>query len=514
MLDRRFVGVSALVAFIVAVFAGRWAAQRASAGSTEVVLRVDTETAEAPAPGEVWRVPIGSAPTKGPAAALVTVVVFTDLGPEGQRLERLAEELEAEGNQEVRFALRILSDAATTAAAEALFAAHGQGKFFELRARIGDATARELRREQLVAAAREAGLDVEKYAAALDSGKPARRAEADRRFAATLGVTAPTLFVNGGRLDGRLSPAQVAQVVARQKARAAELVKSGIDAARVYAEMIKEGKATAGPASTAAAKADRVLPPRRREDPDAVYRVDVEGAPARGPADALVTIVELGDFQCPFCERAVPVLAQILERHPRDVRLVWKNNPLSSHPEGRPAAAAAMAAHAQGKFWPMHDALFAAQRELGRPTYERLAREVGLDLARFRSDLDEARHDDAIAREGAAASRLAAIGTPVFFVNGKRLRGFRSPEPLVALVDRELERARALVRDERVPRAALYDRITRDGARQPVFLAAEGDAGGGPRRGATVQDLRPSQTILPAPPGGARTPPPSAPTPP
>jgi hypothetical protein len=193
-------------------------------------------------------------------------------------------------------------------------------------------------------------------------------------------------------------------------------------------------------------------------------------------------------------------LRELLEKNLADVRLVWKNNPLSSHPEGRPAAAAAMAAHAQGKFWQMHDALFAAQRELGGEAYDRMARELGLDVARFRRDREDAGRAEAIALEAAAASRLGAIGTPVFYVNGKKLRGLRDPEDLRNLVRRELENARTTVRDRRITRRDLFDHLTRDGSRQPVLLAPPpDDQEPGIKRRATVQDLRPNTGALPPP---------------
>ncbi len=212
---------------------------------------------------------------------------------------------------------------------------------------------------------------------------------------------------------------------------------------------------------------------RRHEDPNAVYRVPVAGGePTRGPANALVTIVEWTDFQCPFCGRVRATLAQVEEHYGRDVRIVVRMNPLPFHEGAMPAAEAAMAAHAQGKFWPMHDRIFADPQHLDRETFERHAREIGLDLARFRRDLDTHAHRAAIEAQQQAAAGLGARGTPSFFVNGRKLRGAQPFEGFRAAIDAALAEARQEERAGRVPRGRLYDHIVGDGASAPVFRPA------------------------------------------
>ena len=111
-------------------------------------------------------------------------------------------------------------------------------------------------------------------------------------------------------------------------------------------------------------------------------RVPLEG-PMKGPANAKVTIVEFSDFQCPFCGRVMPTLQQIEKNYGNDVRIVFIHNPLPFHPNAEPAAEAAIAADAQGKFWQMHDKLFANQQNLTRPDFEKYAQEIGLDMGKF-----------------------------------------------------------------------------------------------------------------------------------
>ncbi|MGB5373982.1 MAG: thioredoxin domain-containing protein, partial [Polyangiales bacterium] len=116
------------------------------------------------------------------------------------------------------------------------------------------------------------------------------------------------------------------------------------------------------------------------------YKVPVTGEqPSKGPKDALVTIVEFSEFQCPFCARVLPTTKQIVDTYGDKVRIVWRNNPLGFHNNAGPAAAVAMEAYAQGgndKFWEVHDTLFANQKALGRPELEGYAEKAGLDSAK------------------------------------------------------------------------------------------------------------------------------------
>ncbi|KAB2890821.1 MAG: thioredoxin domain-containing protein, partial [Kofleriaceae bacterium] len=122
-------------------------------------------------------------------------------------------------------------------------------------------------------------------------------------------------------------------------------------------------------------------------DPDAVYAVPLADSERRGPDDALLTIVEFSDFGCRFCVRAQHTLEQVERLYPGQVRWVFRHFPLDED-EGTLAAEAAVAAANQGRFWPMHDRLFAVRGQVDRAAVELYAAELGLDLTRFRHDLD------------------------------------------------------------------------------------------------------------------------------
>ncbi len=167
--------------------------------------------------------------------------------------------------------------------------------------------------------------------------------------------------------------------------------------------------------------------------------IAIDGAATRGPEDAEVTIVEYSDFQCPFCARVQPTLAQIEETYGDRVRLVYKHLPLRIHPDAPGAAAAAEAAHRQGKFWEMHDKIFASQRELGDATYRRFAEDLGLDLERFDEDRNSPEVKQRIEQNEQEAQRLGVSGTPAFFINGRFLSGAQPFEAFKRVIDEELE---------------------------------------------------------------------------
>jgi Na+/H+ antiporter NhaA len=151
--------------------------------------------------------------------------------------------------------------------------------------------------------------------------------------------------------------------------------------------------------------------------------VDDERDHIRGPADADVTLVEYGDFECPYCGRAEPVIRELLSDF-GDLRYVWRHLPLNDvHPRAELAAEAAEAAAAQGAFWPMHDLLIQHQDELGPKDLMRYAHQLGLDVNRFTEDLRSGRWSERVAADVESADVSAVAGTPSFFVNGQRQTG-------------------------------------------------------------------------------------------
>ncbi len=166
---------------------------------------------------------------------------------------------------------------------------------------------------------------------------------------------------------------------------------------------------------------------------DLVPEVDQAHDHIRGPAAAPITVIEFGDFECPYCGQAEPVVRELLADV--NVRYVWRHLPLVDvHPRAQLAAEAAEAAAAQGAFWEMHDVLLAHQDELTPVALVRYAGELGLDVERFRDDLRGHVYEARVAQDVESADVSGVSGTPTFFVNGQRHHGAYDVETLRATI--------------------------------------------------------------------------------
>jgi protein-disulfide isomerase len=181
-------------------------------------------------------------------------------------------------------------------------------------------------------------------------------------------------------------------------------------------------------------------PPRVLEDP---VTINVNGAPVKGSPDAKITIVEFSDFQCPYCSVAVGHVNAVLEMYPKDVKLIFKQFPLDTHPQAHLAAQASLAANGQGKFWPMHDKLFANPRKITRDNILLWAKEIGLDMNRFTADLTSGKYKAAVDKDFAEGEQLGVGGTPTFFLNGKKYNGSLEPSHVKPVLDAELKSMQA-----------------------------------------------------------------------
>jgi protein-disulfide isomerase len=169
--------------------------------------------------------------------------------------------------------------------------------------------------------------------------------------------------------------------------------------------------------------------------------VAIAGAPARGPEDAPITIVEFSDFQCPFCSRVVPTLDRIQEAYGDDVRLVFRHFPLHRiHPQAQKAAEASLCADEQGKFWAMHDAMFADQGGLSIAALKEKAAAVGLDETTFAECLDSGRQAERVDSDLEDGVALGVSGTPAIFINGRLLSGAQPYDEIAKIIDDELRR--------------------------------------------------------------------------
>ena len=292
---------------------------------------------------------------------------------------------------------------------EAALAAGAQGKFWEMHDTLFE-NQTHLTRADLLGYAKSLGLDLAAFERALDNHTYRPIVERDLAEAKALGVTTtPTFFVNGRRLVGPQGYASLGAVI--------ETLLAGIPPdKRVQAEIV-----AAGPAQ----------------------QIDLAHAPTRGPATAPISLVEFSDFECPFCAITAPVVRQLLLAYPTQVRFAFKHYPLPMHKESPLAHEAALAAADQGKFWEMHDLLFATQSKLTRDDLIAKATQLHLDVPRFTRDLDTHRFKPQVDQDRQEGNRLGVDGTPYFFINGHAISGGADLQSFKHLIDAALKETAA-----------------------------------------------------------------------
>ncbi len=459
-------GAAILLAIVIAIGAflvGRLVSSPAEtdSGSAEEAKAADVEVAD---DVERYKVPVTDAqPSKGPKDALVTIVEFSEFQcPFCARVLPTMKEIVDTYGDKVRVVWRnnplAFHNNAGPAAAVAMeaYAQGGSEKFWEVHD-VLFANQKALDRPQLDEYAQKAGLDMDKVKKAIDEGTHSKVISDDQTLASQLGANGtPYFFINGRQLRGAMPFASFKKVIDEELATAEALTKQGVKPEQMYATLTKGGLTKA-----AAAKPTPEAAQPGQPDANAVYKVPLKGdEPQRGPDDALVTIVEISDFECPFCGRVEPTLKQVLDKYGDDVRVVWLNNPLPFHANAKGAANAALEAHAQkgnAGFWAMHEKMFANQRALTTDNLEQWAKELGLNMAQFKKALAEDKYGKRIEEQQALASSLGARGTPAFFINGRNLRGAQPLTAFTTLIDEELAKGQGTRRQGHAQSEGLCD---------------------------------------------------------
>jgi protein-disulfide isomerase len=310
----------------------------------------------------------------------------------------------------------------------------------------------ELGDEALVRWAVQAGIrDADAFRAGLRSGRWAAALDIDLAEASKLDASGtPWFFVNGVRILGAQPFEAFRRVIDAQVVAARAKLAAGTPASRVYAELSRDNVASSTDDGT---------------DTKTVYRVPVGKSPARGDARALVTIVEFADYQCGFCSLAERTLRELRTSYGDKLRMVHKDAPLEFHPRAEPAAEAALEVRAEkgdDAFWKMHDLLLDNQHNLSDDSLVRFAVGLGARGEKVRAAVKNHTHQTEIDADQRLADGLGAQGTPHFFVNGRRLVGAQSREAFVAVIDEEIDKARALIQAGTKPED-VYEAATKSG---------------------------------------------------
>lgn len=416
-------------------------------------------------------------PRWGSWDAPVTIVEFGDL--ECPFTKAVAPTLEAlkehYGPRKLRLVWKHLPldshDSARSAAdaAATVFGLGGNEAFWKFHARALEAQ-HDLDEQAFGVWAEAAGVRKDAYFEAKSAERFSGKVRDDLELATKLGAgTTPAFRINGLGLTGAQTVDSFRKVIDAELAKAEKLVAAGTRPADVYVTLTRQNGLEAQPKPVVA---------RRAAADEIVWQVPVVADdPTLGPPDALVTVVEFSDFQCPFCERVLPTLSRLMDEHPGEVRLVWKDQPLEFHQRARPAAILGRIAYERGgndAFWDAHEKLFVSSPKLEDDDLENIAQSLNIPWAPVAAAIRK-NQSKKIDESIALAQDVEAHGTPHFFLNGVRLSGAQPFEKFEELFQRRREAAVALVASG-VPRASVYAKTIEAGRTAPAPELARAEA--------------------------------------
>jgi len=385
----------------------------------------------------VWRVLVqDDDPIRGPKDALVTMIIFSDYQcPFCKRVEDTLKQVQSAYPNDVRFVWKDnplpfhprAKPAATLA--RFVYKAKGDKAFWEMHDAIFESNPK-LEDDDLKGLAEKAGVRWDDVKAAIDNNKFGDKIDSSVELANDVQARGtPHFFINGVRLSGAQPLDAFKKAIDEQLTKAKALVAKGVPKAKVYDELMKDAK---GPP-----------PPEKKEiaGPDAQ-------TPIKGNKGAKVTITIFSDFQCPFCKRVEPTLAELEKEYGDKIRFAWRHMPLPFHADAPLAGQAAQEAFAQkgnAGFWKMHDKLFEAQGTsedaIKRPALEKIAQEIGLNMDKFKAALDSNAHKAKLDADTKIGNDAGINGTPAFIINGYYLSGAQPSAAFKKLINRALKDA-------------------------------------------------------------------------
>jgi protein-disulfide isomerase len=373
------------------------------------------------------KIDIGKAIQFGPAKAKVTIVSFSDFEcPYCSQGATILKQVLKAYKGKVRFVFKNMPlsfHPNAHLAAQAALAAHAQGKFWAFHDKLfGDQD--NMKKADLLKYAKQLKLDMAKFKQALKKGIYKAQVDKELAQAQQVGVDGtPTCYINGYKVEG-------AQPFSRFKA-----VIDALLAGKPFPAEADDSSGSDDSGDSGDGDDTQQEPPK----PKGPVAINLKGAPSVGPASSKVTVVEFSDFECPYCGEGAKLLNRLKKALGTKVRFVFKHLPLTFHPNAHLAAQASMAAHAQGKFWAYHDKLFANQDNLKKADLLKYAKQLKLDVAKFKQALDKGTYKKYVDADFAEARKIRVGGTPTFYVNGVELTDTPSFEAFKAMLEKALK---------------------------------------------------------------------------
>ncbi|HEY2365994.1 MAG TPA: thioredoxin domain-containing protein, partial [Polyangiaceae bacterium] len=281
----------------------------------------------------------------------------------------------------------------------------------------------------------ESAVDLVKFRDGMTTHKWAAKVDEDAKLAKSLRVYTGQAFINGIKIYSSSMLASWQKEIDDELPKARAALAGGVSGDQIYVtrSTVNFAAAPTAPTSTYVAPTTAGT---------VVYRVPVGSSPVRGPNDALVTIVEFADFQCPFCKRLETTLEALRAKYGSDLRIVWKNEPLPFHPRALPAAELAFEARAEkgeATFWLVHDELYRSSPTLDDATLASIATRFGVDTTKVRTAIAANKYQTIIDADHTLGKGAGVSGTPNCFVNGRQLTGSQPQSVFETAIDEELK---------------------------------------------------------------------------
>ena len=392
----------------------------------------DDEEGEKEDTKTVFKVPVDKSPILGNKDAPVTLVIFSDFQcPFCKKVEPALKQVRETYGDKIRMvwkneplpfhpraepAAEVAMEARAQKGDKGFWDAHD--KLFDIQPKLEDA--------DLEKAADDLKLDVAKVKAAMKDHKYKKDIDADAEMGDDVQANGtPHMFINGRRIVGAV-PFEKFKTLIDEELKKFDDQKGKVAAKDYYDSIMKTAKGA----------------------PDAEKK-DMKPAPAgaawKGAANAKVVIQEFSDFECPFCSRVEPQVAEVMKNYGDKVKFIWRDKPLPMHksaPLASEAAREALKQKGPDGFWKMHDVMFKNQQKLGREDLEAYAKEVGLDMDKFKAALDNHTHKAAVDADSKAGDDAGISGTPAFLINGYFINGAQPYPKFKKLIEKALSEAK------------------------------------------------------------------------